>query len=120
MIEVRGRTKHKKLVEDYILNLVKELGIDQRRKWSLTVSFKSRVEDDCMGVCIDDCDKDFDIELARIVSTGRVNFYEQMQTLAHEMVHVKQFFEGVYPSEREAKTLEYGLFAKCFPWSELP
>jgi len=120
MIEVRGRTKHKKLVEDYILNLVKELGIDQRRKWTLTVSFKSRVEDDCMGVCIDDPDKDFDIELARIVSTGRVNFYEQMQTLAHEMVHVKQFFEGVYPSEREAKTLEYGLFAKCFPWSELP
>jgi hypothetical protein len=120
MIEVQGRTKHKKLVEDYILNLVKELGIDQRRKWSLTVSFKSRVEDDCMGVCIDDPDKDFDIELARIVSTGRVNFYEQMQTLAHEMVHVKQFFEGVYPSEREAKTLEYGLFAKCFPWSELP
>ena len=120
MIEVRGRVRHKVLVEDYILNLVKELGIDQRRKWSLTVSFKKYVQDDCMGVCIDDPDKDFDIELARNVSDGSVNFYEQMQTLAHEMVHVRQFVNDLYPSEREARKLEHELYAKCFPWNELP
>ena len=120
MIEVNGRVRHKPLVEDYVLNLVKELGIDRRRQWTLTVGFKSRVEDDCMGVCIDDPDKDIDIEIARYVSEGRVNWYEQMQTLAHEMVHCKQFLSGEYPSEREAKSLEYELYAKCFPWRELP
>ena len=120
MIIVEGRVKHKTLIEDYIMNLMKELGIDQRRRFTLTVAFKSRVEDDCMGVCIDDPEKDIDIEIARVVDNRRVNFYEQMQTLAHEMVHMKQFMEEVYPSEREAKKLEYELFAKCFPWSELP
>ena len=120
MICISGRVKHKSLVEDYVLNLVKELGVDQRRKWTLTVSFKSRVEDDCMGVCIDDPDKEIDIEIARVVDRGRVNFYEQMQTLAHEMVHFRQFMYDEYPSEREAKNLEYELYAKCFPWSELP
>ena len=34
------------------------------------------------------------------------------QTLAHEMVHCKQFLEGRYPSEREAKKLEFGLHEK--------
>ena len=31
------------------------------------------------------------------------------QTLAHEMIHVKQFLNGEYPSEREAKRKEFDL-----------
>ena len=27
------------------------------------------------------------------------------QTLAHEMIHVKQFLNGEYPSERESKEI---------------
>ena len=34
------------------------------------------------------------------------------QTLAHEMIHVKQFLEDRYPSEREAKKLEEKLHEK--------
>ena len=34
------------------------------------------------------------------------------QTLAHEMIHVKQFLKGEYPSEREAKRLEFKLHKK--------
>ena len=37
---------------------------------------------------------------------------DMYQTLAHEMVHCKQFLEGRYPSEREAKKLEFGLHEK--------
>ena len=28
---------------------------------------------------------------------------DMFQTLAHEMIHVKQFLNGEYPSERETK-----------------
>ena len=34
------------------------------------------------------------------------------QTLAHEMIHVKQFLEDRYPSEKEAKKLEEKLHKK--------
>ena len=37
---------------------------------------------------------------------------DMYQTLAHEMVHCKQFLEGRYPSELEAKKLEFGLHEK--------
>ena len=34
---------------------------------------------------------------------------DMFQTLAHEMIHVKQFLNGEYPSEREAKSKEFDL-----------
>ena len=34
------------------------------------------------------------------------------QTLAHEMIHVEQFLDGRYPSELEAKKLEFELHKK--------
>ena len=34
------------------------------------------------------------------------------QTLAHEMIHVEQFLDGRYPSEREAKRREFDLHKK--------
>lgn len=37
---------------------------------------------------------------------------DMFQTLAHEMIHVKQFLDGRYPSEREAKKLEFKLHEK--------
>ncbi len=120
MIEVTGRVKHHNLVEDYVLNLVRYLKIDRRRKWSLEIEFKTRIDDNCLGLCYDDTEKDIVVEIARRVDNRRVNFYEQMQTLAHEMVHVRQFIDNEYPSELEAKNLEYELYARCFPWSELP
>ena len=121
MIEVNGRIRHKRLVEDYVLNLCRSLSLDRRKSWSIEVSFVGSLEGGCMGLCTDDPDNEILVEIARSDPSGScINFYVAMQTLAHEMVHAKQFIKGEYPSEREAKALEFELFAKCFPWRELP
>ena len=129
MIEITGRVKHKALVEEFVMNLTRHLKIHHRKKWSIDVHFVRTCEDVALGLCYDDPEKDIVIEIAKMVNRSfsltnqnyrMYNFYEQMQTLAHEMVHAKQFIEEVYPSEKEAKKLEYELFAKCFPWKELP
>jgi hypothetical protein len=124
MIEITGRVKHKALVEEFVMNLTRHLKMDHRKKWSIEVQFVRKCEDNALGLCYDDAEKEIVIEIARMCFINpdyrMYNFYEQMQTLAHEMVHAKQFIEGDYPSEKEAKKLEHTLFAQCFPWKELP
>jgi len=54
---------------------------------------------DWLGCCYGSLDEGITIELTRQQE-------DIFQTLAHEMIHVKQFLTGQYPSERVAKTLE--------------
>ena len=61
--------------------------------------------------------EEIEVEISRTCEGEPLTFFEQMQTVAHEMVHVKQFIRKQYPSEREAKKLEFELYAKCFPWN---
>jgi hypothetical protein len=68
---------------------------------------------DSLGLCEGDR-KESLIDIAQ-----KQTFYEQMITLAHEMVHAKQFMKGEYPSEMEAKSLEYDLFGRCYPWERV-
>jgi hypothetical protein len=60
---------------------------------------------DWLGCCYGNLDDGIVIELTR-------NQEDMYQTLAHEMIHVKQFLNGEYPSEREAKKLEFELHEK--------
>ncbi len=57
---------------------------------------------DWLGCCHGSLDDGIVIELTR-------DQEDMYQTLAHEMIHVKQFLNGEYPSEREAKNKEFDL-----------
>ena len=78
-----------------------------------------------------------EIEIARTSEGEKLQFFEQMITLAHEMIHIKQYMKGEMtdepqavwhgrnhektpygkqPWELEAHKMEHELFAKCFPW----
>ena len=61
--------------------------------------------------------EEIEVEISRTYEGEPLTFFEQMQTISHEMVHVKQFLRKQYPSEREAKNLEFKLYGKCFPWN---
>ena len=54
---------------------------------------------DWLGCCHGSLDDGIVIELTR-------DQEDMYQTLAHEMIHVKQFLTGQYPNEKIAKTLE--------------
>lgn len=109
---IEGRYKNKAAVDQYVENLCRELKLFKNLQ--IDIVFKTKLEGDCMGFCIEG--DPIEIDIAKSSEGRTVSFFEQMNTLAHEMVHAKQFMRGEYPSEREAKEREFHLFGKCFPW----
>jgi len=131
-----GQFKNRGVVAVYMQNLIKELGLNRLRKPYIEVVFANKV--DAYGLC--EGDKDYaKIQIAKKcpVHGHKLSFMEQMNCLAHEMVHARQFLrgqlvaEGVWkwkgrnadgyeydnqPWEKEAYRLEKELFYKCFPW----
>ena len=110
---IEGDIDKKDLIEIYVINVMKHLKIDRRKSVEVLIRFKKRMPKGC-GECAGLCEGN---EIEAIIDISKkYTFYEQMITLAHELVHAKQFFKGEYPSETEAKTREYGIFGRCFPW----
>lgn len=136
-IDIKGRVKNKSLVRFYIENLINELGMGKLRKPVIVVKFKTNASG-AYGVCDGEKGEYACIDIARVcpVTNRKLGFLEMMQTLAHEMVHARQFIRGELnntggwawkgrnangydydnqPWEKEAFALEKELFMKCFP-----
>lgn len=109
---IRGRHKNAIAVDEYVQWLCYHLNIGHLKKPEVHIKFLTACEGDVLGLCYED----LNIEIAKTQNGKELTFFEQMLTLSHEMVHAKQFIRGQYPSEREAKKLEFGLYGKCFPW----
>ena len=134
-IEITGRIKGKAKVEQYVESLAKELGIG--RMWSkvIFIRFKTKLDNESQGLCWGCKNEGYaEINIAR-TSNGDVIPYEMlMQTLAHEMVHAKQYIRGELngynqswkgrkprnykyenaPWEKEAYGREEELYQKCW------
>jgi len=115
MYFISGQPKNKPLVEIYVAALIKKLKLHRRKHGTITIRFRKRMPKD-FGDSVGACEGDKAYALIDIAQ--KQTFYEQMITLAHEMVHAKQFMRGEYPSEMEAKNNEYDLFGRCYPWEK--
>ena len=114
-IEIKGKVLPPELVEQYTHNLAKRLGLARRKTGEIIVTFKKRMPNgfsNVLGLCEGDRTE------ALISISNTQTYYEQMRTLAHEMVHAKQFMKGEYPSEKEATLKEFDLFGRCYPWEK--
>lgn len=136
---INGQVKGKAsgLIDLYVYNLCKSLGIHRMYTKHIELNFVTS-EDDQMGNCWG-CGKEgvAVINICRKHHGKKIDYSEQMQTLAHEMVHVKQYFrkeldgsgckykwkgrnaDGYQyenqPWEREAFKREEGLYKECWP-----
>jgi hypothetical protein len=134
---IEGRIRHMKLVEFYTQAVLKELGLGRLRTRPIQIEFGKHAEG-AFGYC--NGSKEFAvIRIAKTcpVTKRNLSFLEMMKTLAHELVHAKQFLRGELinecgwkwkgrnadgyeydnqPWEKEAFRREEELFAKCFPW----
>jgi hypothetical protein len=134
---IEGSVKNKELTWVYTAALMKALKIDRFNQRSVTITFKNDIGG-AEGLC--EGDKDYaDIQIAKKCPiTGRkLGYIEMMKTLAHEMVHARQFLRGQLtcdggfawkgrkadgfeymnqPWEKEAYRLEDELFIKVFPF----
>lgn len=136
-ITIQGRIKNKSLVRFYIESLIHELGMGKMRKPEILVKFRTNAGG-AFGLCDGAKGEYAVIHIARTcpVTQRKLGFLEMMQTLAHEMVHARQFIRGELknecgwawkgrkadgynydnqPWEKEAFRLEKKLFMKCFP-----
>ena len=135
---VTGKCKNKDVVEQYIINCLRHLKLHRMTSKTVIIEFKSKVEGDAQGYCLG-TDKVAEVTISKSWAGRKLTFLEQMQTLAHELVHVKQYFRqelthgyggdfkwkkrnaGGYkyenqPWEKEAFKLEKELFTECFPF----
>ncbi|MDB4575857.1 hypothetical protein N9112_02745 [bacterium] len=135
---VIGKVHKEDIVRYYICNLFRELNIHRLSSKCVDIEFVDAIDDDAQGIAIGDKD-DVSIKIARTSCEAPLSFLNQMQTLAHEMVHTKQFLRGELgydlkgnfkwkkecmegkkyseqPWEKEAISLERSLFLKCFPF----
>ena len=136
--ELIGRCKNEEAVNIYICNILKALKIHRLSSKNLEIEFTSRLEGESQGFCVGDqsvaC-----IQIAKKSHNKKISFLVQMQTLAHELVHAKQFLRGELgydkkgaftwknrsgrgykyknqPWEKEAEKFEKILFLECFPF----
>tara|TARA_A200000159_G_scaffold23543_1_gene20569 strand:- start:127 stop:567 length:441 start_codon:yes stop_codon:yes gene_type:complete len=135
---ILGRCKNEDAVNIYICNLLKALKIHRLSSKNIEIEFKNRLESDAQGFCFGDKSQ-ASIQIARRSSGQKMSFLIQMQTLAHELTHAKQFLRGELdydedgnftwmnksangykynnqPWEKEASKQEKALFLECFPF----
>lgn len=134
--EIEGQIRNRKIVEVYVQNLIKALKLNRLRKPFLQIQFVNNLP--ALGFC--EGNREYaEITIAKKCPvTGRkITFLEMMQTLAHEMVHARQFLRGELtcdggfawkgrradgyeyenqPWEIEAYRLEKTLFGEEFPF----
>ena len=132
MYFIEGRPKHRLLTEVFICQLMKALNIHRFTSRAVNIKFKSELDDQAQGLCTGDK------EVALISINKSLPYMRQMQALAHEMVHAKQFLRGELshnrkgaftwkgvakrsaymdtPWEIEAYRMERDLFLDCFPF----
>ncbi len=95
IILLKGRIKHKAKVRAYVEHLCKDLGIN--RMWSkvLFIRFHTSLKHESQGLCWGDRNEGYvEIDIARTSNGEDIPYETIMQTLAHEMVHAKQYLRG--------------------------
>lgn len=137
--DIRGKHKNPVVVREYVIACLKHLKLDRLSSKVLIIKFVTSLEDEILGNCIGDT-KFSIVTIAKESDGTKLMFLEQMQTLAHELIHAKQFFRadlthgkmgqfrwkkrnaGGYqydnqPWEKEAYRLEKQVFVECFPFN---
>jgi hypothetical protein len=129
---IEGRPRHRAIVEEYVSNLMVSLNIHRFTSRAVNIEFLKTLDGDAQGLC------NGDKQVALISINKSIPFLRQMQALAHEMVHAKQFLRGELghkgsdlrwqgmsaakvayidqPWEVEAYRMERDLFLDCFPF----
>ena len=126
IINIPSHIKEKDRVLSYVVKLCQELNVHRLRNREITIRFRNVMDEGAWGYCNGDT-HDIDIDINRTIP-----FEDQMQTLAHEMVHAKQFlrkeldgnlwkkrnYDNVeyddQPWEKEANKMEKRLYKRCF------
>ena len=110
-IEVFGKVKNKKAVKKYAEDVLCDVGSLIVDLFEVDIRFVTELESGDYGYCVGD-DEFVDIVIAKNINGEPIPFREMMITLAHELVHAKQFAYGQQSSEVECDEKEKILFER--------
>lgn len=102
-----------KYIWEFAIKAVYYLGIEQEEV-NIIISVKNKLPDQAYGYCHGE-DEDIEIELARRSYDNKLDRETILRTLAHEMVHAKQFIKGELKRARADTVLWKN---KKYDWSE--
>lgn len=111
VVDVFGKVKKKKEVKKYAEDILVDIGSLIHDLFEVEIKFVTAIEGDDYGYAIGD-DELVEVVIAKNVYGNKVPFREQLVTLAHELVHAKQFAYNQEPTETECDSLEEKLFEK--------
>lgn len=118
-IQLIGRVKNKKKFYTYTEDCITWLIPNIRRDVDVNVRFVTKCENDYLGLCWGDKDT-AEIEVSRTYEDIPLDTDHMARTLAHELVHAKQFIKKqLHPTLSKWKNVEYGELAyKRTPWEK--
>lgn len=119
-IVLNGRIKNKKAVYEYLERVATRLNIHRLRTKSIEINMRTRIaKGQHFGDCWGDT-KEVEIDIARHMDDGPVAYDDILKTMAHEMVHGKQYLRkelsGWHETWKGKETKQYN----NTPYSDLP
>ena len=112
--KIKNKKRYIKFVEDVIMHL---LPYPYKREIFIAIEFSKKLEN--AGECVGDRNY-ADITIAKEIDGVKVPSREIALTLAHELIHAKQYIKGqVSPSKPEWKGINYSNVSyRGSPWEK--
>ena len=101
-LDIVGKIKHKKEIKDFVFDSLMYLIPELDRDVCIDIKFSNVLEHYALGYCSGDT-TNVEIEIAKTNSNGKLTIDEMMLTLAHELIHAKQFIKGELTSNNTWK-----------------
>ena len=106
-IYLTGQIAQKRRIHTYVRSILTYLMPRLRRDIDIQINVTKECEDGAYGLCLGERDE-VEIHLSRESQGVKIPLEEMMQTLAHELVHAKQFIKGdLSPMMRNYKNIYY-------------
>tara|TARA_Y100000385_G_scaffold281079_1_gene333274 strand:- start:1092 stop:1445 length:354 start_codon:yes stop_codon:yes gene_type:complete len=110
-VQVFGKIKNKKSVIEYAENVLCDVGKNITELLEVDIKFVTQLSSGDYGYCLGD-EEYAEIVVAKNIEGVPVPYREMMVTLAHELVHAKQFAFNEECCEIECHDKEESLFEK--------
>lgn len=106
-IVIKGQIAQKRRITTYVRSILTYLMPRLQRDVNIHLEFLTKCDDNAYGLCEGDRDS-AEIEISRTLYGDKIPMEEMMQTLAHELVHAKQFIKSdLSPVRFKYKTKDY-------------
>lgn len=119
LVDIFGQIKNKKRIREYAEDSLTYLLPPVTEDIFIDITFKKSLDNDMLGYCLGDSNSS-EIEIAKTFNNEKLSIDDMMLSLAHELIHAKQFIRGeLSPSNSNWKgTIHEETIYSKRPWEK--